>query len=220
MADPDSDAVELPIFELPLVLLPGELVPLHIFEERYKLMIARCLETEQPFGIVFRDEDGAARRIGCEARVTEVVERFDDGRMNIIVTGERPFRVLDRHEAPGFPAGEVEPMENKGEGFGPSPATEGEEAGVAARDAFAELVQRIGGEGPEREELDAFDAYGLAGRVELPPQTKQRLLELRSEPERMRVLAAALGRLVDAVARSREVAERAKMNGKVVVGDL
>ncbi|MFI5123138.1 MAG: LON peptidase substrate-binding domain-containing protein, partial [Vicinamibacteria bacterium] len=75
--------LELPIFELPLVLLPGELLPLHIFEERYKRMIARCLEDGEPFGIVFRDDDGGARRIGCEARVTEVTGRFDDGRLNI-----------------------------------------------------------------------------------------------------------------------------------------
>src|SRR5919204_3885836 len=104
-------AVELPIFELPAVLLPGELMPLHIFEERYKRMINRCLEDGEPFGIVFRDSEDGAHRIGCEARVTEVTERFDDGRMNILVTGERPFRVLDRFEAADFPTGEVQPID-------------------------------------------------------------------------------------------------------------
>jgi Lon protease-like protein len=213
----DPDAVELPIFELPLVLLPGELAPLHIFEERYKKMIGRCLEDGEPFGIVFRDSDGSARRVGCEARVTEVTERFDDGRLNIIVTGERPFRVLDRFEAPDFPAGEVEPID-----AGPQEGAEGAdddvEAPSRARDAFAELIERVGGEAPEREALEALDSYGIAARVELPPETKQRLLELRSEPERMRVLATALEALVKAVARSREIAERAKLNGKVIVG--
>ena len=204
---------ELPIFELPLVLLPGELLPLHIFEDRYKRMIDHCVTDSEPFGIVFRDDEGGARRVGCEARVTEVTERFDDGRLNIIVTGERPFSVLDRYEAPGYPAGEVEPVETG--------VPEGEDAGAGAeaRDAFAELVRRVGADAPEREELDALDAYGLAGRVELPAETKQRLLELRSEPERMRVLAAALGTLVDTVARSREIADRARMNGKLIVGD-
>ncbi len=207
--------VELPIFELPLVLLPGELLPLHIFEERYKRMIARCLEQEEPFGIVFRDDEGGARRIGCEARVTEVTERFDDGRLNIIVTGERPFRVLDRFEAGEYPAGEVEPVEpadvESGGGTGPA---------AKAREAFAELVERVGGEAPEQADLETMDSYGIAARVELPADTKQHLLELRGEPERMNVLAGALTALVDAVARSREVAERAKMNGKVVVGDI
>jgi Lon protease-like protein len=62
----DDDATnELPLFELPVVLLPGELMPLHIFEERYKRMIAHCLEAEEPFGIVLRDDDGSARRTGA-----------------------------------------------------------------------------------------------------------------------------------------------------------
>ena len=210
----DADAVELPIFELPLVLLPGELVPLHIFEERYKRMIGRCLEDGEPFGIVFRDNDGSARRVGCEARVTEVTERFDDGRLNIIVTGERPFRVLDRFEAPDFPAGEVEPIDEPSHA---GEAGEPESDAARTRTAFAELVERVGGDRPEPELLDALDSYGIAARVELPPDTKQKLLELRSEDDRMSVLAAALEALVEAVSRSEEIAERAKLNGKVVI---
>ena len=210
-----EDGRELPIFELPLVLLPGELLPLHIFEDRYKRMIARCLEDSEPFGIVFRDDEGGARRIGCEARVTEVTERFDDGRLNIIVTGERPFRVLDRFEASDYPAGEVEPVESKLD-----EDDETTDSAAKAREAFAELVRRVGGEPPDPAELEAYDSYGIAARVELPPETKQRLLEQRSEPERMRILAAALGSLVTAVTRSREIAERAKVNGKVIIGDL
>jgi Lon protease-like protein len=208
-----DDRLELPIFELPVVLLPGELLPLHIFEERYKRMIAHCLEDGEPFGIVFNDSETGARRIGCEARVTEVTERFDDGRINIVVAGERAFRVLDRFEAPEFPAGEVEPMD------GGSAEDEDEQA-ERAREAFADLVERVGGDPPEPGELAALDAYALAARVELPPDTKQHLLELRSEPQRMKVLAAALDALRDALSRSREVADRARMNGKLVVGDI
>jgi Lon protease-like protein len=208
-----EEGVELPIFELPAVILPGELMPLHIFEERYKRMVGHCLETEEPFGIVFRDDDGGARRIGCTARITEVVERFDDGRMNVIVTGELPFKVLDRFEAEEYPSGEVEPIEAGGEAGGAD-----EDAAEIARDAFAELVERVSGEAPEGDMLAADDAYAIAARVELPPETKQRLLELRSEPERMRVLGDALRALVAAVDRSQEIAERARMNGKVIVG--
>src|SRR2546423_225237 len=105
-----GDGLELPIFELPVVILPGELLPLHIFEERYKRMIGHCLDHAEPFGIVFRDDDGTAHRIGCTARVTEVLERFDDGRMNIVVTGEQPFRVLERFEGADYPEGEIEPI--------------------------------------------------------------------------------------------------------------
>jgi Lon protease-like protein len=209
-----GDGVELPIFELPVVILPGELLPLHIFEERYKRMIGHCLETAEPFGIVFRDDDGTAHRIGCTARVTEVLEQFDDGRMNIVVTGEQPFRVLERFDETEYPAGEVEPIDRRDE-----PPDEDAEAADMARQAFAELVKRVSGDEPPAEiDLEAEDSYGIAARVELPVETKQALLEQRSEPERMRMLGNALRALVAAVARSGEIAERAKMNGKVTVG--
>jgi len=210
MAD---DGVELPIFELPVVILPGELLPLHIFEERYQRMIGHCLESAEPFGVVFRDDEGTAHRTGCTARVTEVLERFDDGRMNIVVTGEQPFHVLERFEGAEYPAGEVAPITPEDESEEEDP-----EAADMARQAFAELVNRVAGEQPDELDIEAEDSYGIASRVELPVETKQALLEQRSEPERMRMLGNALRALVAAVARSSEIAERAKLNGKVVVG--
>jgi Lon protease-like protein len=201
----------LPIFELPVVLLPGELMPLHIFEERYKRMIDHCLSEEEPFGIVFRDDDGSARRIGCTARVTEVLETFEDGRMDIVVTGEEPFKVLERFDRDEYPAGEIESIAGDADG-------DDEAAADAVRETFAELVERVSGNEPAPEELADSDAYAIASRVELPVETKQRLLELRSEDERMRTLGAALDALIETLARSREIAERAKMNGKVVFG--
>jgi Lon protease-like protein len=199
---------ELPIFELPVVLLPGERIPLHIFEDRYKRMVGRSVEVDEPFGIVLHDDDGA-RAIGCTARVEEVLERFEDGRMNVVVAGELPFRVLDRFEAPEYPAGEVEVI-----GEDKPAAADGDSAG-AARSAFADLAERATGERPEPEELDAASAYELAARVELPVETKQRLLELRDEEGRMKVLASALAAVQSALERAEEVAERAGSNGKV-----
>jgi Lon protease-like protein len=206
----DGDGIsELPLFELPVVLLPGELMPLHIFEERYKRMIGHCLDAEEPFGIVLRDDDGSARRIGCTARVTEVLERFDDGRMDIIVTGEEPFRVLERFDGDEYPAGEVETVPAEAE----EPADP--EAADDARETFADLVRRVSGSEPEIDGLEESDAYAIAARVELPVLTKQRLLELRSEAERMKLLGQALHDLVGLLKRSREIAEAAKMNGRV-----
>jgi len=209
MAD---DGLELPIFELPVVILPGELLPLHIFEERYQRMIGHCLDAAEPFGIVFRDDDGTAHRIGCTARVTEVLERFDDGRMNIVVTGEQPFRVLERFEGADYPEREIEPITPEEE-----PDEEDPDAADMARQAFVELVKRVAGDEADELDLETEDSYGIASRVELPSETKQALLEQRSEPERMRMLGNALQALVAAVNRSSEIAERAKMNGKVIV---
>ena len=201
------DESELPIFELPVVLLPGELLPLHIFEDRYKRMIGHSLDSGEPFGIVFRDESGAARSIGCTAQVTDVLERFEDGRMNVLVAGESPFRILDRADAPEFPVGEIELIDIEDE-----PEPDDVEAARGARTAFAELLEQVSDE----EELEQFGdegSYELAGRIELPADTKQRLLELRSEDERMRLLERALRTVAEAVRRSQEIGEAAKGNG-------
>ena len=201
---------ELPIFELPMVLLPGELLPLHIFEERYKRMVGGALDSGQPFGIVFRDEEGAARNVGCTARVAEVSERFEDGRLNIVVAGERPFRVLDRFEEADYPAGEVELIDLDAEEPDPD-----EEAARSARTTFSELLEKVGSEPASAEDLAAQGAYELAGRIELPGDTKQRLLELRSEDERMRLLERSLDAVAGAIRRSTEITERARSNGRV-----
>ena len=203
----------MPIFELPLVLLPGERIPLHIFEERYKAMVGRSLEEGEPFGIVLRDDDGA-RSIGCTARVDDVLERFDDGRMNIVVSGEAAFKVLDRFEADDYPAGEVELIDEEEE----QPVDEGSAA--SAREAFAELAERATGERPEPEELEGATAYAIAARIELPVDTKQTLLEMRSEDERWELLGNALGAVEKALERAEEAADRASGNGKVHLGDL
>jgi Lon protease-like protein len=204
-------AGDLPIFELPLVLLPGERIPLHIFEERYKRMIGHALDEDEPFGIVLHDDEGA-RSIGCTARVEEVLERFDDGRLNVVVTGEEPFKVLDRFEAPEYPAGEIELIPPD------EIAALDEDAAVAAREAFAELAERATGERPEPEELDGASSYAIASRVELPVETKQRLLEMRDEDERMELLANALRAVEKALERAEESAERARGNGRVTFG--
>jgi Lon protease-like protein len=199
--------LELPIFELPLVLLPGEKVPLHIFEDRYKRMVGTAIDQEVPFGIVLRDDEGA-RSIGCTARIDEV-ERLDDGRMNIVVSGESPFKILDRFESPEYPAGEVELLPEE-----EVPPVD-EDSAKAAREAFAELAERATGERPDPDELDSASAYAIAARIELPADTKQRLLELRDEDERMALLANALGAVERALERAEEAAERASSNGKV-----
>ena len=86
---------DFPLFPLGLVALPTELVPLHIFEERYKTMIARVLEEEGEFGIVWVADDGL-RDIGCACEIAEVLERMPDGRINLVARGTRPFRIEAR----------------------------------------------------------------------------------------------------------------------------
>src|SRR6185503_20693984 len=91
--------MEIPLFPLPnLVLFPQVAVPLHIFEERYKLMINRCIDQDEVFGLVLLQEDAeqesenTIHRVGVTARVVEV-DRLADGRLNVLCAGESRFRI-------------------------------------------------------------------------------------------------------------------------------
>lgn len=195
---------DLPIFELPLAIVPGEQTPLHVFEPRYRRMTAHSLEEEVPFGIVFRDDAGA-RSIGCTVFVSDVLERYDDGRMDVIVRGDARFRVLDRFEAPDWPAAQVELIED-----GDAPPLPGAEL-AAARAAFGELLDAVGSESERAAGVDT--AYEIAAQIEMPAIDKQALLETNEESDRLVSLEGTLRRLLGGLKRTREIAERAKTNG-------
>src|SRR5918999_3401259 len=109
-----SGMSELGLFPLGVVLLPTEQIPLHIFEDRYQELIGECLEEDREFGLIYADDDGL-REIGTRAAVTEVLERFDDGRLNIVVEGRERFRLLELTSGRSFHTGRVEPVEDVAE---------------------------------------------------------------------------------------------------------
>src|SRR4029453_12731577 len=117
---------EIGLLPLGVVLLPGERLPLHIFEERYKELIGECLETNREFGLVFADEEGR-RSIGTTAAVLEVLERFPDGRMNILVEGRRRFTIGEPTEGRSFDTALVEELPDEPD----SPESHPDEAAVA-----------------------------------------------------------------------------------------
>src|SRR5436190_9512710 len=98
---------ELGLFPLGIVLLPTERVPLHVFEERYRELIDECIALDREFGLLYADDSGL-REIGCRAAVVEVLERFDDGRLNILVEGGERFRILRHTGGRSFSTAEVE----------------------------------------------------------------------------------------------------------------
>ena len=207
---PQAVSREFPLFPLDLVALPGELVPLHIFEERYKTMMAGCLQHETEFGIVWLSDDGL-REIGCAMLIERVLEQMDDGRMNLLTRGTRPFRVLERQGHLPYPAGVIEFVQDE------TDEPDLELAG-SAREAYAALVKRATDREPSGDELDPMGAYDMAATVDFGPDAKQELLDLRSENARMRLVArlfrAATKRL-DFVDRAQA---RARSNGKVHFG--
>jgi len=205
---------DFPIFPLGLVALPSETVPLHIFEERYRTMIAECLDNEREFGIVWTDEDGA-HATGCAMEVTEVTERSEDGRMNIITRGTRPFRVVEeRHDLP-YPAAVIEFLDDAEIDDASDDFTE---AHAEACEAYADLVEQATDKQLEPEELAAKSAYEMAATVEFGAEAKQGLLDLRSEAKRIKLV----GQLLRATVKRLEFVERAQVraasNGRVRFG--
>ena len=198
---------DFPLFPLPVVLLPTEVIPLHIFEDRYKTMISLCIDEGSEFGIVWLADDGL-KEIGCTARVAEVLEEMEDGRMNILVRGGSPFRLLEKQEDHVYPAGKVELLGDQGAG-------DEEEAGGEARERYADLLERITDERPESAALAELSAYEMAASIEIDLEVKQGLLELRSEEERLRLLARLFKAGIKRVEMARNIADRAGKNGKV-----
>lgn len=197
-----------PLFPLSLVLLPGEVVPLHIFEQRYKQMIDECLDDDGEFGIVWVADDGV-HDIGCSAGVTQLLERMEDGRMNILVQGTRRFRLLRRIDDMAYPAGDIEPLEDSGE-----PPSD-HEAGAEARERYADLVEAVTESRPTQSDIAELDAYGMAATLDLSLEAKQDLLELRAEDERLRRLSELFELTAQRVAYAEKASGQARSNGKV-----
>jgi Lon protease-like protein len=206
----DAVANEFPLFPLGLVALPGELIPLHIFEDRYRTMMSLCIETESEFGIVWLADDGL-RDIGCACEIERVLEELEDGRMNLLARGTRPFRVLERQGHLPYPAGLIEFVEDRA-------GTPDPELVARARTAYADLVKRATDQEPETRDLEEMGAYDMAATVDFGLEAKQGLLDLRSEDARLRLvtrLFRAATKRLDFVDRAQA---RARSNGKVRFG--
>jgi Lon protease-like protein len=206
---PEPQIRGFPLFPLGIVALPGESVPLHIFEERYRKMIEHCLsEDAGEFGILWLSDD-ELKQVGCACEITEVLERMDDGRLNILVSGTRPFRLIERQDDLPYPAGTVEFLTDERR----------EEtdalAGERARSLYRDLVVQATDRELTEPELKALDSYAMASTVEFEVEAKQELLELRTEDERLRLLGSLLAAAIERL----EIVERAQVralsNGKV-----
>jgi Lon protease-like protein len=201
---------DFPLFPLGIVALPHEVVPLHIFEERYRTMIGECLERDSEFGIVWSGDEGL-RPIGCAVEIAEVLERMEDGRLNILTRGTRPFRIVDEQGDLPYPAGTVEFLIDKEEA-----ADEG--TADSAHEAYNELVEQATDRTLEPEELVAMSAYEMAATVDFGLEAKQGLLDLRSENARMRLVARLFRAAIKRLAFIERAQERARSNGKVRFG--
>jgi Lon protease-like protein len=209
---PECILRDFPLFPLGIVALPTESVPLHIFEDRYRRMIERCLaadpgSSDGQFGIIWLS-DQELKPVGCVCEIERVLERMQDGRMNILALGTRPFRLLERQDELPYPAGNVEFLADVEE-------VADDQAASVARALYHDLVEQATDRSLTAQELEEMDAYRMAATVEFDLDAKQELLELRSENARLRTLTLLLRAAIKRLELLERAQERARSNGKI-----
>ncbi|MGI9116661.1 MAG: LON peptidase substrate-binding domain-containing protein [Gaiellales bacterium] len=200
-------ARDLPLFPLELVLVPGEPLPLHIFEPRYQELLDRCVDGDEPFVLVLQDEEGM-RDVACTAEITDVLERFPDGRANIITMGREVVRIERVHDEHAYRSAIVDGLED-------DPAEAPEAAQAAALAAFAGLVDELPDAAPELPDPGPGLSYALIARIDLGLDVKQALLEDRDEERRLASVTELLREIHRGLILTRETQERARRNGRV-----
>ncbi len=206
----------LPLFPLEIVLLPQELLPLHIFEDRYQEMIGACLEAkaastgQQEFGIIQQQGEELAP-VGCSARIVNVTRQYPDGRMDILTVGSRRFEVLYANEEKSYLRGGVDFFDDD-----PGADTPDESDSKRAIALFGETVRRLrrSKEIPVHLPLPYRHlSFRIAGSLPLDLGFKQDLLALRSEPDRLRHVMEAMVHLIEQLSRVEDARRRAGGNG-------
>jgi Lon protease-like protein len=200
-------AALIPLFPLDLVLFPGTPLPLHIFEPRYKEMVAECLAQNRPFGVIRAVEQTLAE-VGCTAEIVTVVKEYEDGRLDLVTEGRRRFELLGVNQERSFLQAEVVMIDDK-PGAPPKQDTE------RAIQLHSELLAIAGAQ----QDLSAADpsllSFYLAGSLPLDLDFKQKLLSLRSEGERLALLIPYLETLIPNLHRAARAREKAGGNGHV-----
>jgi Lon protease-like protein len=199
---------ELGLFPLPLVLVPTERIPLHIFELRYRELVSECVDSESEFGLVLATGDGAVHEVGTRAAVIQVLEVLDDGRMNIVVEGRERCRLLELTSGRSYTTGLVEPVTDELEQFDAADA-------ARALELFRQLADVAESDVDVPDAGSALLDFELAARVDFGTGPKQELLASTSPRARMSRLVELLELSVEALRRERELRELASRNGKV-----
>lgn len=197
----------LPIFPLDLVLFPGAPLPLHIFEPRYKEMIAECLEQKKPFGMV-RAKDNAVAEVGCSAVILNIMKRYDDGRLDISSEGKQRFSIVELNHDRPFLQAEVTWFEDDE----PAPL-EGKEMETALE--LHEQLFEVLGQDAEIDRNKNPLSFQLASQLPVDLDFKQGILEMKSESERLETLIEYYRATIPRVEKTLQARERASGNGHV-----
>lgn len=198
---------DLPLFPLGLVLYPHEQVPLHIFEERYKDLMAFCTTHDAPFGVVLAEE-GSIASVGCTAYIQRILKRYENGSADLIAKGEERFRIKEVFDdRASYYTADVTLIEDKNQEV--DAATR--ERMITQHMKLLELAGRT--VRPELYQTEQPLSFVLAQNAGLSLEQKQEVLQLRTEMERVNYLVQHFGKLIPQVEQQEDVQRRVKSNG-------
>jgi len=199
----------LPLFPLDTVLLPGMSLPLHIFEQRYREMIADCLLNNKPFGVV-RARENSLAELGCTAEIVEVTKKYEDGRYDIVTVGKQRFEVIEVTRERSFLQGRVSFIEDDPDEEAPELAEHRRQA-LEMFEAVAEILGNSDAIDAESPQL----SFQIAGALPIDLDFKQALLDVRSEDERLAGLAEFFEAILPKLKKAAHRREKAGGNGHV-----
>jgi Lon protease-like protein len=203
------ERMKIPLFPLDVVLFPGVPLPLHIFEPRYREMIAECIAGNAAFGVVRAQRDGLAV-VGCTAQVIRVLQSYPDGRSDILAQGVERFEIVQLDNSRGFLQAEVDLLPDIAQ-----PATR-----AAREECVAFHFEALHLMGSSRASLhlnlDAPVAYLLAAVMPADPNFQQALLSMRSDAERTETLSSYYRAILPKLRSAATTSERASGNGHIM----
>ncbi len=209
-----TDTIRIPLFPLGVVVLPQMILPLHIFEERYKQMIGECIAADTAFGIVFFDGQ-SIRSVGCTTRVHEVTREYADGRMDILTRGEQRFVIHDLIEEKSYMEARVRFVADA-----PDPPDPAVAATVAEAHRLLKQIEAVAPL-PEFEALLSLAdpptlSFAIAALEGFTPAERQHFLEITSGRERLEKSVKALAHLLKRYQLNREIKRLIGGNGHAV----
>ncbi len=201
----------IPLFPLGVIVLPEMLLPLHIFEERYKQMIGECVAEDKPFGIVLFD-GGSIRAVGCTTRVIEVTKSYADGRMDILTRGEERFVIHAVMEEKTYMEAQVSFFGDDADPHDPSI----DDTTATAHRLLKQMADMVSAAAPEALlalEDPARLSFAIAALEGFAPDERQRFLEMTSPRERLQKSVQALSHLLERLQLNREIKRLIGGNG-------
>ena len=203
----------IPLFPLGLVLLPHLPLPLHIFEERYKLMISECLDENKAFGVVYFN-GSEVQRIGCTAVILNVLKRYGDGRLDILTRGESRFMIMEMFDEKAYLEAMVRFLDDELEEEN-DVCKELAKQGVNLLKQFATIAMEQQ-EYVFAEQMDMKSiSFLISGCEGFSYEEKQQFLEMVSTRERLKKSVAALKRTIQRFKITEEIHQIIGGNGNI-----